>query len=292
MSRLVVLFSTIGVIGIFLFLAYHFQKPTILISPFVETPKKDPSGRLKEIVEKVLNTSDGSYGIVVKHLKTGESYYGNEHKSFESGSLYKIWVLATAFDQIEKGKLKEDEILSQDVGILNSEFDIATESAEQTDGTMTYSVKDAMEQMITISHNYAALLLSERLGFSTVEAYLKKHQLLESQLGEPPQTTALDVALFFEKLYTGELANKENTQKMIDLFKRQTINQKLPKYLPEKVTVAHKTGEINTFTHDAGIVYTKNGDYVVAILSESDIPADAEEKIAQLSKAVYEYFNK
>ena len=67
MIRLILLFSIIGAIGIFLFLAFHFQKPTILISPFVETPKKDisieaisstpstPSGRLKEIVEKVVD---------------------------------------------------------------------------------------------------------------------------------------------------------------------------------------------------------------------------------------------
>jgi hypothetical protein len=47
-----------------------------------------------------------------------------------------------------------------------------------------------------------------------------------------------------------------------------------------------------TFTHDAGIVYTPKGDYIIVILSEADTPSDAEDEIGQLSEAVYEYFTK
>lgn len=81
--------------------------------------------------------------------------------------------------------------------------------------------------------------------------------------GENPTTTSFDIALFFEKLYKGELANEENTQKMLDLLKKQELNNKLSKYLPEEIDVAHKTGEIGWFSHDAGIVYTNYGDYSI-----------------------------
>lgn len=289
--------------AILLFAARNFPKPSAKTPPFfsVTTERISPSvtalpstptprATLKSTVEVLLEDRDGTYGIAIKQLQTGESYFLHEHRRFAAGSLYKSWVLVTAFEQIQQGKLKEAERLSQDVAILNSKFNIASESAERTEGTVTYTVKDAMEQMITVSHNYAALLLSERVTLRAVSQYLKNHGLSESNLGEPPQTTAYDSALFFEKLYNGELANAENTKKMIGVLKRQKLNNKLPKLLPQGTEVAHKTGEIDTFSHDAGIVYTKKRDYVIAVLTESDKLVDAEEKIAEISKAVYEYF--
>ena len=55
--------------------------------------------------------------------------------------------------------------------------------------------------------------------------------------------------------------------------------------------VAHKTGEISTVAHDAGIVYLDGRDaYVVVILTEwaPDVTG-RQETIARISRAVYEY---
>lgn len=250
---------------------------------------------LKEAVEKALVRTKGTYGIAIKNLKTGESYYLNERRVFETGSLYKVWILATAFDKIEKGMLKEDEILSQDVSLLNEKFNIASESAEMTEGKITLSVKDAMEQMITISQNYAALLLTEKLKLFSVAAFLTENGFRESTVGtdgSQPTVTPADMALFFEKLYKGELVDEENTDKMLSLLKRQRLNDKLPKYLPQDTIIAHKTGELGWFSHDAGIVYAPGGNYIIVVLSESSSPAGAKDRIVEVSKAVYEYFER
>lgn len=258
----------------------------------IERPSTSTPGNLKEAVESALSGSRGTYGIVIKNLKTKETYSLKENKTFEPGSLYKVWIMAVAFDQIEKGSLREDEVLSKDVSVLNEKFNISSESAEMTKGRVTLTVKDALTQMITISHNYAALLLSERIKLSEVKLFLKKHGLNQSGVGDPPVTTPSDMALFFEKLYKGELASRENTEKMLTLLKKQQLNKGLPGFLPQNVEVAHKTGDIGWFKHDAGIVYTPNGDYVIVILSESNFPEGAQERIAEISKAVYEYFAK
>lgn len=253
---------------------------------------KEVSNGLKGAVENSLQGSYGTYAVAVKNLKSGESYYLNENKVFSSGSLYKLWVMVTVFEQIEKNILNENEPLSQDVSELNSQFNISPEDADLTEGEITLSVKDALEQMITISHNYAALMLIEKIKRLEVEDFLKKSGFESSTIGDNLQTTAKETALFFEKLYNGEFANPETTAKMTELLKKQTKNEKLPKYLPSEVTVAHKTGEIGSFSHDGGIVYTPNGDYIIVVLSESDNPYGAEERIAQISKAVYEYFER
>lgn len=249
---------------------------------------------LQQVVEKAMSQTKGRYGIVIKNFKTGESYFLNEHQPFDAGSLYKLWVMAKAFSNIQKGVWRKEQVLTEDVATLNDKFSIASDSAEQTEGTISFTVHDGLNQMITISHNYAALLLTEKLKLSNIAAFLKENNFNESKVGtkgEVPLTTPSDMALFFEKLYKTQLANQEYTNEMLDLLKRQELNDKLPKYLPAKTVVAHKTGEIGWFSHDVGIVFSEKGDYIIVVLSESDSPAGAEDRIAQISKAVYEYFN-
>ena len=268
-----------------------------LISPisdaisFIAAPFKNDA--LKNIVQNSLEGTKGSYGIFIKNLKTEEFYGLNEHKVYEPGSLYKIWVMAVVIDQIRNGKLKGDEELSEDIKVLNDKFNISSESAELTEGSIMLTVNQALEQMITISHNYASLLLAEKIKLSSVKAFLQREGFNESTVGEDgssPTSTPYDIALFFEKLYKGKLANPQDTNKMLDLLKRQKLNNKLPKYLPSGVMVAHKTGEIDFFTHDGGIAYGPKSDYVIVVLSKSDLPAAAEERIADISKKVYDYF--
>ena len=78
---------------------------------------------------------------------------------------------------------------------------------------------------------------------------------------------------------------------MIEILKRQTFNDRIPKYLPKEIDVAHKTGELFGSKHDAGIVFGKNGDYIIVVLSKTESEAEAAEKIANFSKEVYEYFD-
>lgn len=254
-----------------------------------------PAGKdsLKTVIQNALLDTKGTYGVVVKNLKTGEVYYDNEHETFDTGSLYKLWVMAAVFNKIQTGEWDEDLVLSEDIAVLNEIFDVDLEQAELKEGIATFSVRDALTQMITISHNYAALLLAEEIKLSSVAKFLESNGLNESKVGvsgEAPTTTPYDTLLFFEKLYKGELADQQYTDEMLELLKKQQLNDKLPKYLPQGTVVAHKTGEIGWFSHDAGIVYSPTGDYIIAILSESDLPAEANERIAQMSKATFEYF--
>lgn len=242
-----------------------------------------------------LEGTKGTYGIVIKDVKTGEEYSMNEDRVFDAGSLYKLWVMTTAFNKIQTGAWKEDQVLSEDVSTLNDKFYIDPDGAEQTEGTIVFTVRDAVEHMITMSHNYAALLLTEKLKLSNVKSFLEENGLKHSTVGtdgSTPTATPKDMALFFEKLYTGELANTEYTDTMLDVLKKQQLNDKLPKYLPHDTIIAHKTGEIDSFSHDAGIVYSPHGNYIIVVLSESDSPKGAEERIALVSKAVYEYFER
>lgn len=279
----ILLFSFLGV-SLFFFVSGFINK---------NPPQEVKTPALKETVENSLKDSKGTYAIAIKNLKTDESYYSNEHWIFEVGSLYKLWVMAETFEQIQNNNLTEDETLNQDVNTLNAEFNIDPPSADLTEGTVTLSVRDALNQMITISHNYAALLLTQKIKLSSVSEFLKTNEFGESSVGtdgSPPKSSAHDILAFYEKLYKGELGSIENTEKMLSLLKNQQLSEGLPKYLPDKSKVANKTGDIGWFKHDAGIIYTEKGDYIIVVMSESEYPQGAQERIALLSKAVYDYF--
>lgn len=279
--------------GIYVTLGHLTQGKIQLVSPISNKPLPKVYS-LEGIVQKSLAGTQGTYGIAIRNFKTGESYYLNEGRIFEAGSLYKLWVMATVYQQIQEGKLTEDQVLSKDIATLNKKFNIDPDSAELTEGTVTLTVGNALNQMITISHNYAALLLAEKIRLSSVAAFLKENSFTQSQVGtygDAPTTTPSNIALFFEKLYKGELANQQYTQAMLDLLKKQQLNNGLPKYLPDQQSqVANKTGDIGWFKHDAGIIFTNSGDYIIVVMSESDSPAGALERIALLSKAVFDYF--
>ncbi len=255
---------------IILFITGRFNAKNFkLISPFVEPD-------LKGIVEDSLYKTTGKYGIYIKNLKTNESFSLNEEEKFEPGSLYKLKVMVLVFEKIKNGSLKEDKPLIADIKQLNEYFDISEDAAEFSSGKIEFTIKSALEQMITISHNYAALSLTKEID--------------GKGLAKP--TSPKEVGEFFGKLYRGEIIDKEYSQKMIDLLKRQKINDRIPKLLPKEVEVAHKTGDIEGFEHDAGIVFTPKGDYIFIALSKSNMPDAAGVRIADLSKAVYDYFTK
>lgn len=281
-----------------------------LISPLSSiTPPKE--SHLKEYIDAQLIGTKGTYSIVVLNLITNETYFLNEHTTFKSASLYKLWVMATAYELIKQGKLKETDSLSQDLDVLHNRFGLASPSAlikpavkegepapsdapaERLRISMT--VGEALEKMITISDNYSALLLTERVKLKNITAFLDEHGFDESMVGikgGDPITTAYDSALFMKKLYAGELANKEHTEKMLTLLKRQRLNGKLPKYLSKETIIAHKTGELDAFSHDVGIVYAPPGEYIIAVLTETTSRQQADERIANVSQTVYKYFGR
>lgn len=255
----------------------------------IDNPRTE---NLADVVTKAQTGTTGNYGIYIKNLKNGETYTSNEHRSFPTASLYKLWVMGETYNQVHDGVLKESQMLEEDVEQLHETFGLTNDVAEQKTGRVMYTVEDALERMITVSDNYASLLLAKNVGLANISDFMKDNKLSESKTGQPPHTTAVDIGTLFEKIYKGDVINRQYSNKMLDLLKKQEINDRIPKYLPDETTVAHKTGELDGLRHDAGIVYTDEGDYIIVVLSESDDPNAAAERIATLSKAVYDYFQK
>jgi beta-lactamase class A len=81
---------------------------------------------------------------------------------------------------------------------------------------------------------------------------------------------------------------------MMDILHGQEFNQGIPARLPKAARVAHKTGEISTVAHDAGVVYLpKRKPYSLVILTEWDPSAGGRSRtIASISHTIFEELTK
>ena len=192
------------------------ENPRTPLELVVQAIKKTEESPLKKITEKQLLGKNEEYGVVIKNLKTGENFSLNENREFQSASLYKLWIMGVSFQKISDGQLSETEILKgnlEDFNRILSEVTpapSATPSVETSDEDkqeetkeISYSAQEAIEKMITVSDNYAALLVASRAGSFAVTNFLKEYQFDNSNFRQPPKTTAKDIALFLEKLYKG-----------------------------------------------------------------------------------------
>ena len=74
---------------------------------------------------------------------------------------------------------------------------------------------------------------------------------------------------------------------MLNLLQGEGFDNGLRAGVPEGVTVAHKTGNWDNATHDAGLVYAHTGPYLIVVLSDRN----HETRLTQaLSTLAYQYF--
>ncbi|MEK7519134.1 MAG: acetate--CoA ligase family protein [Patescibacteria group bacterium] len=119
-----------------------------------------------------------------------EYFSQNEKRIYEPASLYKLWVLGAAFKQIKEGKLNRNEIISRDVKDLNEIFDIASDSAELTEGTVTMKVSDA-RVFLERSQVWSVLKGTRGQTFAT-DSLQKLIANLSNFIAERPEVQSID----------------------------------------------------------------------------------------------------
>ncbi|MFA4888896.1 MAG: serine hydrolase [Candidatus Omnitrophota bacterium] len=262
-------------------------------------------GRLawQSLREKLTNEIDqfkGETGIVIKDLRNNWEISYDKDKIFPSASLAKIPIMSVCF-------------LAADQGRINLDRNIALKSADKLTGSgvlkdmpagTTFSVERLIGLMIYDSDNTAANMVTNLLGIDFLNNAFNGFGLKSTSLsrriadyqsrdkGIENYTTAQDMALLLEKIYQRNLGNKYVSDQCISMLKLTRINDRIPKYLPVDITIAHKTGLENGVCHDAGIVFTCKGDFIIVVLTKhgnaNSIPS--KEFIAKIALHTYVYF--
>jgi beta-lactamase class A len=217
----------------------------------------------------------GEAGILVKDLKTRQTIGINSSKLFPSASLVKMPIMAAVFQAEKEGRLK----LTDTLAVERKEKIRSSSKVYRARPGTKFTIIDLVEQMITHSDNTATNMIVDSLGFGYlnqkfVEFGLKNTDMRRGVMdlkwraaGIENYTTPEDMALLLEKIYHGELVSPEASMQMMEILKRQHINDRLPKGLPGDLVVAHKTGLLHDTVSDCGIVFTNEGDFIICVLT-------------------------
>jgi beta-lactamase class A len=227
------------------------------------------SAQLQQLVGQLITTMPAGSSIIVKDLKTGVTAAQNQDQPMTSASLYKLFVATEVYHQIDLGKLS---------------------FAQGAGGGTGYNIADCLHVMINISDNACGNALGSLVGWDNVTARAKVQGFTNTNLSiDLFQTSATDVTKLFERLYNGTLLSPDSTKQFLALLQDQRVNNRLPVGLPAGTTIAHKTGDLFGYMHDAGIVYGPKSTYLVTVMGA---PGSNPGQFAQISSQIYGFLNK
>lgn len=231
----------------------------------------DMKGSGSSAIQSYLSQSaaEGEWSVYAKNLATNEEKININDKRAQSASLIKVFIMATAYQEMEHGQSID---------------------------------KTLIEKMITVSDNDATNQLIDQLGFDKIQKYIDdngytntelKRKMLESSANGDNYTSVSDVAKILEQIYQEKCVSKSASQEMLSYLKRQTRTSKIPAGVPDGVTVANKTGELDSVENDAAIVFKENANYILVVMSSGlDDTEKARNNIKEISSKVYESIDK
>ncbi|QQS68705.1 serine hydrolase [Candidatus Saccharimonas aalborgensis] len=195
----------------------------------------------------------GVYGISMIELGgKGRRADYNGNKQFVTASTYKLFAAYTLLKQIDEGKR-----------------DWATNA-------------DCFNKMISLSDNACAEAFLKTLGLSTITNDIHAVGLSNSTFMKSggPFTTANDLSLMLGMIATGQNYSTINQQRLIGAMKANVYRRGIPSGV--NGAVADKVGFMDGLLHDAAIVYSPSGTYVLAIMTDGSSWANIAELARQL----------
>jgi beta-lactamase class A len=284
----------------------------MLIIPFAaflltQSARPDIS-QIEGQLRRIIAASGAEVAVAYRTLDGRPELVLDADKPFHAASTMKVPVMIELFRQARTGALSLDESLpvrNQFHSIVDGS-PYALSEGDDSDSEVyavvgkTMTLRRLCELMITVSSNFAANLLIERLGVDNIRRTVASLgaegvQVLRGvedqkafDKGLNNTTTARGLMVLFDRIAHGSAVSRDADNEMIEILKRQKFNDAIPAGLPPETAVAHKTGSITRIHHDAGIVYAPRPYILVLLVRGIDDQKKSAALMADLSRAVYE----
>jgi len=257
---------------------------------------------------------DGALGISVFDYLSGFAWALNGDRWFHAASTIKIAILVGLFDAIERERFTLDSRLhvrNRFLGALDGQpfrVDAGRDADDDVHAAIgkTMRMGELARHMIVRSSNLAANLLLDLVGVEETRAALAARGVdgvdvrrgVEDErafaTGLNNHVTPNGVVALLRAIRDGRAFSAASSTAMIDILMDQEFAGGIVPGLPDAIRavarVAHKTGDISTVSHDAGLVFLPGRPpYVIAILVTSS--ADASTRtgaLAAVSGLVYD----
>jgi beta-lactamase class A len=256
--------------------------------------------RLTGRIQSLMAQKKCKFSLVVKDLEF--PYFKvafNENAGFPATSIIKIPIMAVVFKAVDQGKVSLDQLIR----IKKRDITPGSGQIKKMKLPVILTLAELMEIMIAYSDNTATNKIIDILGMEYLNDGFKDLGLQTTLLrrkmmdfsrrdkGVENYICSADIVFLLEKIYRQELISREYSRLMLDFLMNQAVNDRIPRYLPYKVRVAHKTGLERGVVHDAGIVFSEKGNYIICMFTRG-IPAaqKAKKLIAEASLLTYNLY--
>ena len=236
-------------------------------------------------------------GVFIVDIDSGGYVDVSGNKNFSAASTIKIPVLVAFLEDVDRGKIRLDEILTMDQEMVaGGSGNLRTMPV----GTKLKSIEVATK-MMTISDNTATNMLISKLGGKELlNARFRSWGLVNTAIQSPlpdlegtNTTSPKELASLIAKVNQGELISMRSRDLMLDIMRRTQRDDLLPAGLGEGATAYHKTGDIGTMLADAGLIDIPTGKrYIASIMVKRPHNEPAAAKlINSISQATYSYLS-
>jgi beta-lactamase class A len=262
----------------------------------VPATKEEKLTALEEAVRKRVKTFRGEIGLVIRDLDTGWTFQVNPDNLFPAASMVKVPIMAACLKAAEEGQLS----LRDNMKLKRSDKAAGSGVLRTRATGSAFTIEQLVELMVTHSDNTAANMLIDLLGFDYLNRTFREMGLQRTNLsrkmmdfrsrdkGIENYTSAREMADILEKIYRKGCVCSSVSEKSLEFLKSQKVNDRIPKLLPKDTVVAHKTGLERLVCHDAGIVFTDNGDFLISVFTKTTSgPRTAKRFISSVSSLAY-----
>lgn len=247
-------------------------------------------------------------GISFYDAQTTIQWSYNADHYFHAASTMKLAVLLGVFRQVERGELALDSpvhVRNRFTSIVNREpfmLDLGHDADPDVYGHLgrTLTVRELAYWMITKSSNLATNLLVDVVGISNIQHALDEMEIdgvkvlrgVEDEAafnaGLNNEVTANGLLKILRLIAEEKAYSKQSSKEMLEILLEQQYRSGIPAGLPKAVRVAHKTGNISTVHHDAGIVFVEGRKpYVLVILTQFGVETGRGTAVAEVSRDIY-----
>jgi beta-lactamase class A len=244
--------------------------------------------KLRERIRAILSEQEGSWGVAIQDLNSDTAMFINEEELFSAASIIKVPIMMEAYLQADQGKITLDDMLT-----LNSADIVGGCGVLQgMHPGLQLTVRDTIVLMITVSDNTATNMMIDLLGLDSINRLMQDLGVTGSILRRKlmmPELARQGIKNELNILAKGHFIGESVCTDMLGILKLQQLNHKIPLLLPAAVTIAHKTGEDDGITHNAGILYYKEKSLSMCVLSQK-VPdtVKGHYAIASIARAAYE----
>jgi beta-lactamase class A len=268
-------------------------------------------GALRRTLEGIIQPYEGTVGISIQHLGTGQTLSIRGDEKFPSASLIKVSVLVALLDEVWRGTIRLDDPITM----------IARDQVGGS-GVLQYlhsglelTVQDAARLMIIISDNTATNLLLDKVPMRVVWAKMDSLGLPATRIHSKTflrntsvamdssvrygvgVTTPDETVRLFALLHQGRAVSPALDSLALGMLRQNEDWNKLVRWLPDGASAAHKSGDVDQSRNDCGILYGPDAPVALCVMTREnrntsyapDNPANL--LMARIGAEVYRFFN-